>query len=342
MPSLDFDTEKSHFLHYYNERASLFSDAVKSYKTLLSLLLADNDEFATPHVNGRVKHREECIGKFERKYRQKLEDDKKDYEIKEYITDILGLRIVCHYGSDVELVKKILQNNFQIIDETNKTKVMEAHDDTFGYKGLHLDLKLLENRAALPEYKRFSEYRFEVQIRTIIQDAWSSLDHKIKYKKNIPSKLKRRINRLAALFELADQEFETIRTETTKSEEEAILKHTEDNHLNAFLFLSTVKKHYQDYRFDGHKVDEFVEELCKANSSISCSDIELALTHEKLEQYIKYQSEHWNRFNPYTTIRHALYYYDKNLYKNLLFSMQRANFDKWIDDNSNSQATDNV
>ena len=48
---------------------------------------------------------------------------------------------------------------------------------------------------------------FELQIRTIIQDSWSVLDHKIKYKKSIPGQLKRRINVLSALFELADREF---------------------------------------------------------------------------------------------------------------------------------------
>ena len=50
--------------------------------------------------------------------------------------------------------------------------------------------------------------------RTIIQDSWSVLDHKIKYKKSIPGSLKRRINVLSALFELADREFRQIRDAT--------------------------------------------------------------------------------------------------------------------------------
>ena len=57
-------------------------------------------------------------------------------------------------------------------------------------------------------------YRFELQIRTVVQDSWSTLDHKIKYKKSIPAALKRRINTLAALFELADREFRQVREET--------------------------------------------------------------------------------------------------------------------------------
>ena len=61
-----------------------------------------------------------------------------------------------------------------------------------------------------------SYYAFEVRIRTVIQDAWSVLDHKIKYKKSIPNDLKRRINILSALFELADREFKEIRNATTE------------------------------------------------------------------------------------------------------------------------------
>ena len=51
------------------------------------------------------------------------------------------------------------------------------------------------------EAEKFKNIRIELQIRTVIQDAWSILDHKIKYKNSIPQNLKRRINRLSAKFE---------------------------------------------------------------------------------------------------------------------------------------------
>jgi hypothetical protein len=44
------------------------------------------------------------------------------------------------------------------------------------------------------------------------------LDHKIKYKKSIPQYLKRRINRLSALFEIADEEFLNIYKEIVLEE----------------------------------------------------------------------------------------------------------------------------
>ena len=67
------------------------------------------------------------------------------------------------------------------------------------------------------EAEKFKNIRIELQIRTVIQDAWSILDHKIKYKNSIPQKLKRRINRLSALFEIADEEFLNIQKEKKQS-----------------------------------------------------------------------------------------------------------------------------
>jgi putative GTP pyrophosphokinase len=82
MASLDFEQEKVSFREYYNARYPLFADAVTSYQNLLTLLLADRDAFPTPKVVGRVKEREECIGKFARKYLKKCEDERTPYEIK--------------------------------------------------------------------------------------------------------------------------------------------------------------------------------------------------------------------------------------------------------------------
>ena len=112
------------------------------------------------------------------------------------------------------MVAEVLTRHFMIIDVTDKTSAVESTEETFGYKGLHMDLALNDEMRALPKYQPYGDCPFEVQIRSLIQDAWSVLDHKIKYKKSIPSDLKRRINILSALFELADREFKEIRNAT--------------------------------------------------------------------------------------------------------------------------------
>jgi ppGpp synthetase/RelA/SpoT-type nucleotidyltranferase len=340
MASLDFDKEKSDFRDYYNNNITRFANAVDSYRTVFSLLLSDRDQFQTPVVEGRVKDREECIQKFSRKYQKACEESKCDYIIKDYISDLIGIRIICHYESDVQHIRQLISENFTIIEETNKSSSIETHEDTFGYKGLHLDVKLKDDRERLPEYRRIADLKFEVQVRTIIQDAWSVLDHKIKYKKTVPHQIKRRINRLAALFELADQEFEHIYKETHTLEQHVKsaasipkINSSSSEPIDAFNFLEMVTPHFPGYDFEPRKIDGFVQELIEVNQSIQTSDIKTALIEfgQKLVDYKTYQqATYLNRLNPYTTIRHALYLKDKQLYSALLFDLQRNNFDTWL------------
>ncbi len=345
MPSLDFSKEKKAFRDFYDQNYELFKDAASSFATLLLLLLTDNDDFETPNVIYRVKDREECIKKFERKYLKRLEEERKEYEIKDYITDIIGLRVICYYETDIDAIYKILSDNLRVIDLTNKIEKLEEKDDVFGYKALHLNLALDDERKKLPEYKRFSDLNFEVQIRTIVQDAWSVLDHKIKYKKNIPHQLKRRINRMAALFELADQEFINIKNETIKFEEEIkqqksssmTISSSRNIHvptpLDAFTFLKIAQDKFPDYEFYGYKIDGFVDELKEVDPNITEDILRKALDNasEILEDYKLYQyNTFYNHLNPYTIFRHALYLMDKEKYKGLLFEMQRKNFDEWL------------
>ncbi|WP_295578974.1 hypothetical protein [uncultured Lamprocystis sp.] len=210
MPSLDFEAERAQFLDFYTSNRHLLDDAKNSFVALINALLIHAGEIAISKIEGRVKDREECIKKFNLKYRTSLESTSTPYTIRDHITDLIGLRVVCLYEDDIERIESCLSEHFDVVDRTDRIAQIENTEGSFGYKGLHLDLRLNAIRIALPEYSKYSEFRFEVQIRTIIQDSWSVLDHKIKYKKSIPTRLKRRINTLAALFELADREFREI------------------------------------------------------------------------------------------------------------------------------------
>lgn len=344
MASLDFDTEVKEFKNFYADNYRLFKSAEESYRTLITLLLAENPDFTAPLVTSRIKERDECVAKFGRKYRAKLEEEKTAYSIKDHITDLIGVRVVCLYYDDIEPIHRILRGNFEIVDVTDRISKIESSDDAFGYKGLHLDLKLKAPRNEQPEYSRFKGLRFEVQIRTIVQDAWSNLDHKIKYKRSIPQKLKRRVNALAALFELADHEFVTIRDETLEMEKQALTGapseaaerapiQPEDDLLDAFKFLRVANSSFEGYPFIAHKVDGFVEELRELNPGITGAELEAAIrdSADILNSYVTYQAEQLgNRLNPFTVIRHALYLSNKDKYGPLLFERSTANFDRWL------------
>lgn len=342
MASLDFEKEKVIFRDYWNENSTLLNQAKNAFIAIINALLID--EFPIAVVSGRVKSREECVKKFSLKYQTVLEEQNTPYEIKDHITDLIGLRIVSLYETDVSKIKDALAKEFEVIEVTDKISAMEAREDSFGYKGLHVDLKLKSPRVEMKEYKRYSNLRFEVQIRTIIQDAWSVLDHKIKYKKSIPISMKRRINTLAALFELADREFYNIKIKTDDQQAEArdkldqTISITEE--LDAFTFLAIVEDKFSEFNFQPHKIDGFVAEIVEySNGTLKIKDFKEIFEKEfnDVEQYKEYLEQEENDphvINPFTEIRHILYKNDKEKYKKILYKNQRDRFDHWLQERS--------
>lgn len=342
MASLDFETEKAAFREYFNDNVEMLHDAEDFFRSLITSLLSPVSGLEKPMVTSRVKDREESIRKFSLKYQTNLEQEQQPYSIKDYITDLIGIRVVCLYESEVSLVVQALRANFEVLEESDKIRKLESTENTFGYKGFHLDLKINEARKQFPEYARFADLRFEVQVRTIIQDAWSVLDHKIKYKKSIPADLKRRVNTLAALFELADHEFLNIRQETlqlvTKAEAEAEAAPAATSPesapsvakpLDAFSFLTLARNYFPGYDFFTSASDGFVQELLGRSPSLTAEAlVEVLAKH--LSTVREYRQQSFHTLNPYTQIRHSLYMSDAETFRSLLFDMQRANFDDWL------------
>lgn len=338
----DFEKAKTEFEDFWSENQILHNEAKDVFIGMIKTFLAEKVVLSS--ISGRVKDRDECIGKFSRKYRTKLEQDDKDYQIKDHITDLIGLRIVCLHEKDIDIIGEILKEEFEVIDITDKTKIMNEKENSFGYKGLHLDLKLNEKRQEMSEYKRFSDLRFEIQIRTIIQDAWSVLDHKIQYKKSIPKSMKRKINALAALFEIADREFSVISEEIREAIESAKSSSNDnfnDNKLDAFNFIGVTTKYFENYKFEDYKVDGFVDEILNinklANQSITADNFnDIIVKH--IGNVQEYTTSKNLNLNPYTQIRHMLYLSNKETYKDILYSKVRIKFEDWLEENSETGA----
>lgn len=362
MASLDFDAEKAAFREYYDVERPLLEGAIESFLTLIRSLLASAG-LATSKIEGRLKDREECVKKFTRKYRGGLESSSTPYEIKSHITDLIGLRIVCLYEDEIDAVKKLIHGHFKVLSVTDKIAQIEGTENSFGYKGLHLDLKLNDDRLGFPEYGVYGSIPFELQIRTVVQDSWSILDHKIKYKKSIPGQLKRRINTLAALFELADREFREVRDATLAEIEKAeaedgdlddpkVQEPVVDNSggntsdvepkqyapLNAFRFLKIAKHFFPDFDFEAHKVDGFTEEIIKCKPGISRGKFNFYMK-ENIGDVKRYQvdfeaSNPSDTLNTYTLIRHCLYAGDPDIFSSMLNNISRESFEKWRSENA--------
>ncbi|AVP57855.1 GTP pyrophosphokinase [Pulveribacter suum] len=333
--------EQAAFHAWYARERTALDLACALHVARLQALLAQAGGVEVAKVEGRVKDRDECLRKFARKYRPALEEAGTPYEIQHYITDLIGVRVVCLYEDELERVAGIARAHFEVIEVTDKVSAVQATESAFGYKGLHLDLRL---HAGAGPGDGHAGAPFELQVRTIIQDAWSVLDHRIKYKKSIPPELKRRINVLSALFELADREFRQIRdateaelrradSELVGPEAEAEAAHARSE-LDAFTFLRIARHFFAGHEFDADRVDLFVEEIRGWAPGITRARFNALLgetlgTVKRYRQF--YEDTHpQGSFNAFTVMRHCLYLADKAVFHRALRNSAREAFEAWL------------
>jgi ppGpp synthetase/RelA/SpoT-type nucleotidyltranferase len=127
------------------------------------------------------------------------------------VRDLIGIRIILLYPSLIDDVVELCKKEFSVIEFVDKRP--GADSEQFGYSSVHLVCQLAGTpRGSLTEHARFAEIHFEVQIRTILQEAWAEIEHRLVYKSEIqaPSEIKRLIKRLSSSLEIADEQFQEI------------------------------------------------------------------------------------------------------------------------------------
>jgi GTP pyrophosphokinase len=175
----------------------------------LNRLLAD-----LLRINGIRFHKIESRIKDRKSLKDKLARPTKDYASLDDLTDICGLRVITHSKSEVDEIATIVEREFDIDQQNSIDKRIYSDPDRFGYISLHYVISLSKDRLKLPECSAWSGYKAELQIRTILQHAWAEIEHDLAFKSRfaVPAEIKRRFARLAALLELADDEFAGIKT----------------------------------------------------------------------------------------------------------------------------------
>lgn len=188
----------------------IFKECEPNYKKLASNLrealkcLLDENKIAYLDVYDRVKDINSFVDKISRKNYQ---DPFKDIE------DICGLRIVCYYPNDVTKIKNIIYDEFVVHESQDKGDLLEP--DKFGYRSYHIIIEVKREWLKAPNFRGLGGLKAELQIRTILMHAWADVSHKLSYKKkeHIPPIFQRKLFQLSALFEIADDRFETLRKE---------------------------------------------------------------------------------------------------------------------------------
>lgn len=170
------DTMKSE-AKQFQELMMMYTCAIREIKTKLEVL---NDELSVRNsrnpiemIKSRVKKPLSIMGKLQRRGLELSLDS-----ILNNIYDVAGIRVICSFVDDIYAVADMLirQDDITVIE----VKDYIRHPKPNGYRSYHM---ILEIPVFFSDRKQ--PMRVEVQIRTIAMDFWASLEHQLKYKKEV-------------------------------------------------------------------------------------------------------------------------------------------------------------
>ena len=162
----------------YKELMAYYRCAMMEIETKFNVL---NEELSLQYdrnpiesIKSRIKSLESIIDKMERKNTFPTVES-----IESTLNDIAGIRVICSYTSDIYMLADALLSQDDVFLVEKKDYIKEPKEN--GYRSLHL---IVETPIFLHDRKKMM--KVEVQLRTLSMDWWASLEHKIKYKKDIP------------------------------------------------------------------------------------------------------------------------------------------------------------
>jgi putative GTP pyrophosphokinase len=192
-------------LQEYIEIRNIYNAAIKEVRTKLEIL---DDEFNYRYkrnpihsIQSRLKKPNSIISKMIKKGFADFSYSK----IKEEITDIAGIRVICQYIDDIFTIYDLLSGQSDV-------KVVKISDyinnpKENGYRSFHMIVNI-------PVFfsDRTEHVNVEIQIRTIAMDYWASLEHELKYKNpdNIPPFIKAKLLECAETIAETDYKMQEI------------------------------------------------------------------------------------------------------------------------------------
>ncbi|NGZ06596.1 MAG: hypothetical protein G8237_09585 [Magnetococcales bacterium] len=184
----------------------------KTYQDFLDRTLTLIQEFIVPDgpkvhsIIGRIKEKESLA--------EKLNQPKEAYARLNDIPDIAGIRIITYFEEEVQVIAEIIRREFNVSASPEHSKILSADPHRFGYHSTNLQVGLLDNRLELIEYRRFRGFLVELQIRSVLQHAWLEINKHLGFqtREHCPPQKQREYARITALFELADQELNQIKS----------------------------------------------------------------------------------------------------------------------------------
>lgn len=185
----EYDKNKKNYEQLCNTIIEQLSELIEKY----------NIKLAVP-IDGRVKTWQSVFEKVDRKKKGQLSE----------ITDLAGIRVITIFREDIKKLIDIIEGNFFVLKKEDTSSRLE--DNQFGYGSIHFEVTLKDEWCNIPTFMGLKNLTAEIQVRTTSQHMWASASHVLQYKneKSTPVKVRRSINRVAALLELVDLEFERV------------------------------------------------------------------------------------------------------------------------------------
>ncbi|MDR3020820.1 MAG: tetratricopeptide repeat protein [Treponema sp.] len=165
---------------------------------------------SNPVISGRIKNFDSYFSKYLRL--------KKAGDENPIITDLLGVRIICPFIEDLSATEDLIKEEFKIVETERK-----GHYDfkEFGYESTHILIEI--PKEIITERGDPGTNIMEIQIRTILQDAWAEVEHELVYKAEFSpfdEPMKRKLAAVNASLSLADIIFQEIRSYQRKYSKE--------------------------------------------------------------------------------------------------------------------------
>lgn len=196
----------------FQQLMAYYRCAIMEIETKFNVL---NEEFSLEHdrnpINGMKSRLKSPISIKEKLDRKNLDTDISTIE--QELNDIAGIRVICSFPDDVYMLADALlkQDDITLIEKKDYIKNPKPN----GYRSLHL---IVSVPIFLAKEKR--NMKVEIQLRTIAQDFWASLEHQLRYKKdtNFTDEMANELLYCANLSAELDEKMDTLRKHTFEND----------------------------------------------------------------------------------------------------------------------------
>jgi len=242
--------EDAELIRRYAEAKELYDQLVTEVEFALDQALTDQG-VKVADLSGRAKSVESLGHKLQRKSYSDLDE----------IPDLAGVRVVTLFAPDTEKVLELIEANFRVVDRQAPEDVLGV--DRMGYAAHHLVVELGSAAFQGPRYRGIRNLRCEVQVRTAIQDAWARVSHSLVYKQeeSIPPAIRRRLNNVSALLEIAQDTFDSVSDLRSDYVEEASSKAADPDEFLSLPVDSDTVLAYSRNRYPDQETSERIHGL---------------------------------------------------------------------------------